>query len=276
MLSLIIKGAIIGGAVYNSQVRIPVNHLGLPISIFTGRFKDKDNHVPIHPPYEEGWHLKPFWWKVLVVDQSAQTRRIEKRAYPANNGTVLVSGLVEWRYSKRALFRVTETKQSIEAGLDALIDDLLSKEVAGVDVEDCVTRKGELNTKLRQKLTKESDLIINGERLSESEKKYGIEILTVHISLVELPPDLEEARNEEQREQYERQAQNVERTVLEKDVEVFTKLGADPDLALKMAMQRQGKLPDGMTDERLKVDVPDGLGGLVGALVKKIGGRSKK
>lgn len=263
---------IIGMIIYGSQVKIPVNNLGLPISIFTGRFKNKDNHAPIHHPYEEGWHLKPFWWKVLIVDQSVQTRRIEKRAYPANNGTVLVSGLVEWRYSKRALFRVTETKQSIEAGLDALIDDLLSKEVAGVDVENCVTRKGELNTKLRQKLTKESDLVINGERLSESEKKYGIEILTVHISLVELPPDLEEARNEEQREQYERQAQNVERTVLEKDVEVFTKLGADPDLALKMAMQRQNKLPDGMADERVKIDAPDSFSGLLGALMKKIGG----
>ncbi len=270
-LSFFLFVIIVGIIIYDSQIKISVNHLGLPISIFTGRFKDKDNHVPIHPPYEEGWHLKPFWWKVLVVDQSVQTRRIDKRAYPANNGTVLVSGLVEWRYSKRALFRVTETKQSIEAGLDALIDDLLSKEVAGVDVEDCVTRKGELNTKLRQKLTKESDLIIDRERLSESEKKYGIEILTVHISLIELPPDLEEARNEEQREKYERQAQEIERAVLEKDVETFTKLGADPDLALKMAMQRQKKLPGGMADERIKVDAPDTFSGLIGAFMKKMG-----
>ena len=264
-LGTIIFGLYVGGVIF----RVPVNYLGLPESIFSGRFR-KGTRELIHPPYREGLHIKPPWWRVQLINHQVFTRLIERREYQTKTSSVFISGLVEWRYSERALFRVVETEQSIEAGLDALIDDLLSKEAARVTTEECVTRKGDLNKKLRQKLQAQSDMEIEpGVFLSEAEKKYGIEILTVHISLVEPPPELRKARNERQKELYEQSSQAIEREVLLADIESYIKKGVDPDLAAKLALQRQGKLPVSMGDQRIKVDAPDTLSALIAALTKK-------
>lgn len=267
---------------YLTIFRVPVNYLGLPESIFTGRFKKTKNanthwRELLHPPYREGLGTKRPWWRIILIPQCVFTRKIEKREYQTQTSSVFISGLVEWRYSERSLFRVVETKNSIDAGLDALIDDFLSKESGSCDAETCVTRRGELNTKLRDKLTADSDITLpDGSILSESEKKYGIEILTVHITLVDPPPELLEARNERQKEEYEKESQKTERGVLKEDIALFVGQGVNPNLAVKLAMQRQGKLPETMTDERIDIDAPDGLTGMLGAfLSKNKGGKNK-
>ena len=273
---------VIGIIAFTIIFRVPINYLGLPESIFSGRFKAQEPTSSgwrelIHPPYREGLGFKFPWWKIILIPQCVFTRKIEKREYQTTTSSVFISGLVEWRYSERALFRVVETKNSIDAGLDALIDDFLSKEAGDVDAETCVTRKGELNIRLRNKLTAESNIILpNGDTLSESEKKYGIEILTVHISLVEPPPELLEARNERQKEEYEKQSQTTERVVLAEDLDLFIGKGVNPNLAAKLAFQRQDKLPKTMTDERIDIDAPDGLTAMAGGLLSKLSKSNKE
>ena len=268
-----------------SIFRIPLNHLGLPESIFKGRFKKTHtdvngiiNYTLIHKPYREGFHIKPFWWRIYILDQKVCTRAIERREYQTSTTSVFISGVVEWRYSYSALFRVPETRDSIEAGLNALIDDLLSKEAAKLELEQCITRKGELNVALRKKLTQNTNPAqkVGDIQLKESEAKYGIEILTVHISLVEPSEEVKESRDERQREKYEKESQTTERSVLRSDMNMWIKAGVNPNLGAKLAMERQGKLPEGMTDERIDVDAPDNLTGLIGGFLSKLGNSSKK
>lgn len=257
--------------------RIPMNHLGLPESFFSGRFKNtstEEDRQPIHKPYAEGFHVKPFWWRNCIVDQRVQTREIVRREYQTSNGTVLITGLIEFRNSYNALFRIPDVDQSsIGPGLDALIDDHLGKRSGSQTTEDCLRRDGELNSTLREKLISKSKppRSIYGRQLLESEVKYGIEVLTVHISNVEPPDELREARLERVREEYEKESQATEREVLKEDLEMFTDSDVHPDLALKMAMRRQDKLPDNMSDERINIDGPDGLTSLAGAFLSKLG-----
>ena len=265
LLALLLKGVIF---------RVPMNHLGLPESYFTGRFapgNNEANRQPIHAPYSEGLHLKPFWWRICFVDRRVQTRKIEERKYQTKDGAVLISGLVEFRNSFLALFRVPDVDQtSIGPGLDALIDDKLSKKTAKLETEDALHRDGDLNQTLRNKLMRESNppRTVYGHQLSESEVKYAIEILTVHITAIDPLSDYEQDRTERLKEKYQKESQETERGVLNADVQAFIEAGIHPDLALKMAMQRQGKLPSNMADERINIDAPDTVSAFVGSMFK--------
>ncbi|MFW5885241.1 MAG: hypothetical protein ACOCUF_03395 [Patescibacteria group bacterium] len=267
-----------------SIVRVPEIYLGLPSSIFTGRFKrekdENDCSIPISYPLREGYHLVRPWWKIILIERKTKKRKIDEREYQVGGegGTVKVTGVVQYRPSEVSLYRILEVEEhTIEDGLDAEIDEFLSMEIGQMkSFENAITRitkDGEgLSKKLFEKLTRPPDRkqTCLGKDLDYSQHSYGVDILKATIDYVKPNEELQQARDSKQRELYEKEFQTTEWThLMEKVSQLRTIL---PDLDQKEALkavqiwQRQYPYEFG----EMKIDSPDVFSSFLLPLIEKI------
>ncbi len=154
--SIVIFGLIL--LAYNSYVKVPDVNLGLPSSLFTGRFKrnktqsgkkeieilDEDGEtikekieiaieysLPISEPLKEGVYLKPFWWKYTFYSRKIVVKPIERKDVQVgaggktggSQGSVNITGKIQYRRSNKLLSRYAETgEEAVHEGLDPEID----------------------------------------------------------------------------------------------------------------------------------------------------------
>jgi regulator of protease activity HflC (stomatin/prohibitin superfamily) len=267
-----------------SIVRIPEVHLGLPSSIFTGRFKrEKDQNdcsIPISQPLREGYHLVWPWWKITLINRETRTRKINEREYQVGGegGTVKVTGVVQYRPSEVSLYRMVEVDEhAIELGLDAEIDEFLSVEIGRMEsFEDAITRttkEGEgLSKKLFEKLTRSPDRkqTCLGKDLDYSQHSYGVDILKATIDYVKPNEELQQARDSRQKELYEKQFQTTEWTHLMEKVSQLRTILPDLDQkeALKAVQIWQRQYPYEFRE--MKIDSPDVFSSFLLPLIEKI------
>lgn len=209
-------------------------HIGVPSSLFTGRLKrEKDpdgNSLPLAPAYSEGTHLKPPWWTVENLSRKMVTQLIERQSYQVGGkegtqGSVDISGIIQYRVSQRMAFRRLEAKEEdIKEGLDAEFDFLLGRELGNpkIKLEKVVTMKGRLSGflfKQLRRLSSEGEQFpdddfcgreIDGEPVVWSEQRFGIEILKVNVNRIEPTGELKIARDQRQKEVYQRESETVE------------------------------------------------------------------
>jgi regulator of protease activity HflC (stomatin/prohibitin superfamily) len=227
----------IGAIAYSCFYKVKDIHIGLVSDFFRGRFrKEKDaegNLVPLYKPRLEGIHLKLPWQKIIQISRDVKTKEIKNKTFAVANGTVKISGVIQYRVSGQATYRYLEVdEEGITKGLDSELDQIISRYLGNIDIEDAIRRKGEITNELRQRLTgnilnpnsANSDLkkgpiiapitrkIWNDEReITYAEHCYGIEVLKASVDMVEPATDeLKKARDDKQREKYEKESQTTE------------------------------------------------------------------
>ncbi len=195
-------------------------NLGLPSSWFSGRFSGKDsngNSIPLREPYREGFHFKFPWWSVKQIDRQVRTYPIVKQEYPVKGGgSVWVSGTIQYRPSFLTLYRYEEvSEEGIKSGLASELDKLIGVDLVTMDMEEAVVRRVELSDKLRESLTRENFLSYGIRHLfgcvvTYAEHSYGIEILKAAIDTIEPVGDLKKARDDKQKEKYQKESETTE------------------------------------------------------------------
>lgn len=216
----------IAGLVYSVVFKVPDVYLGLPSSLFLGRIErevDVDGFsLPIRKPYKEGFHFKKPWWTIAPISREVSTKVIEKRVYQVKEGSVLVSGVIQYRPSSISLYRFEEVNaKAIDEGLDSELDQIVSKVLVESDVETAVTRKSELSEQLIDRLAgaiiypgntakEKIRRSLFGKELSYAEHSYGIEILKASIDTVDPSEDIKIARDAQAKESYEKISQTTE------------------------------------------------------------------
>lgn len=273
--------------------RVPDVHIGIPSSFFSGRLKkDKDENghsVPIRQPYGEGLHFKPPWWTVKFVLREVLTKPILKREFPVGDGgTVEISGVIQYRVSNIAAYRYEEVdKFAIEEGFDAEIEQAIRSTLTDEDVDSAIRKTSEVSDHLDKSLksldlrTREErdrdpgaikDKTLFGRSVTYSEHFYGIETLNAKIDTIDPCEDLKKARDDKQRERYEKESQSTEfGHLLEKAALLKEKLPMMADDKAWEAIQIWQKQ---LTKTVNKIEVEgDMLTGIAAGLIGKIGGK---
>ena len=221
--------------------RVKNIHIGIPSSLFSGRLKkekDPDGHsIPIRKPYAEGLNYKWPWWSIEELPKEVNAWVIEKRKFPVGKGgTVIVSGVIQYRISAVAAYRYQEvSKKGIEEGLDAELEQIIRMTLTNETVDEAIRKSNEISYTLWHKLTS-TDIRTSEENplekdidgkfvpinptpktrtlwekdLSYAEHSYGIEILKAKIDTIDPDENLKEARDSKQKEAYEKQSQSTE------------------------------------------------------------------
>jgi regulator of protease activity HflC (stomatin/prohibitin superfamily) len=213
--------------------KVPDVHIGIPSSLFSGRYGGKDekgNSLPIKSAYLEGVHFKPPWWSVEIRDRKVATQNVDRQAYQVGGrkgtqGSVDITGIIQYRISQKMAFRRLEVSvKDIQDGLDAEFDFLLGKMLGeeSIMLEEVITMKGALSGNLFKQLTRyNSDeeefpddnwcgREIDGQAVTWAEQRFGIEILKVNINRIDPSGDLKKERDQRQAEIYQRESQTVE------------------------------------------------------------------
>ncbi|HBI17521.1 MAG TPA: hypothetical protein DDY52_05265 [Candidatus Moranbacteria bacterium] len=245
--------------------KVPDVYIGLPSDFFRGRIKRKKEEgyemgdrskksgiyysMPIKSPYSEGVNFKPPWWSVKILSRNTETRTIEPREFPVGKGgTVIVSGVIQYRISSRSAYRYEEVnKTAIEKGLDSEIEQIIRGTLVDEDVDSAIKktfeisdslerlwkstdirtreekeRSDELKVKKTEKgLTAEEDLELSqicnprsrdlfGTPVTYAEQSYGIEVLKAKIERVDPIKELKDARDAKQTETYQKESQSTE------------------------------------------------------------------
>lgn len=294
IISVVIFFAALG---YSCIFRVPDVHMGLPSSLFRGRFSGLDEYgfsKPIHEPYREGFHIKLPWWTITYINRETVTRKIPEKEFQVcgsgqavagqqqGGGSVMVSGVIQYRVSKTVLYRFVEVDQdALVAGLDAEIDYVVGQELGNVsDYETAVTMKPILSAAIYKRFNSkavEKDVDGNPDPngrnrkvgdldVSYAEHNYGIEILKVSIDSIKLPEDLDKARGEKQKEVYQRQSQTTEwEHLMEKVRMLKTELPNLDEKDILRAVQVWQKQYSFEAKE-IKIDTPDALSSLVASI----------
>ncbi|KKQ47350.1 MAG: hypothetical protein US66_C0013G0001, partial [Candidatus Moranbacteria bacterium GW2011_GWD2_37_9] len=129
------------GLAYSCIFKIPDIYYGLPSSLFGGRFRGVDsngNSVPIRAAYTEGLGFKLPWWTITLASKDPVTKEIKKKKFQvAEGGTVLVSGVIQYRPSIKMLYRFEEVAdQTISDGLESELNQFLGIHLLGGGMEE--------------------------------------------------------------------------------------------------------------------------------------------
>lgn len=216
----------ITGVAYSCVFKIKDIYYGLPSSLFSGRFKGMDAEgysIPIREAYTEGLGIKWPWWTITPISKEVITKEIKKKKFQVSGGgTVLISGVIQYRPSLTMLYRFEEVADTaISDGLDSELNQILGIYLLSGDMEAAITRRAEVSQALWNKLTGE---IINptdppekqrtrklfGKKISYTENSYGVVILKASIDTIDPDEELQKSRDEKQREQYQKQSQTTE------------------------------------------------------------------
>jgi len=281
--------------------RVKNIHIGIPSSLFSGRLKkekDPDGHsIPIRKPYAEGLNYKWPWWSIEELPKEVNAWVIEKRKFPVGQGgTVIVSGVIQYRISAVAAYRYQEvSKKGIEEGLDAELEQIIRTTLTNENVDSAISKSNEISYTLWHKLTskdirtsEENPLEQNidgklapidptpkirtlwGNELSYAEHSYGIEILKAKIDTIDPDDNIKEARDNKQREEYEKLSQSTEfQHILEKGILLKEKFPGIPDDEVWEAVQVWQK----QTPKEIKTIRVKGADTLTGTLAALIGGK---
>lgn len=204
-------------------------HIGLPSSFFSGRISGNDENghsIPIRIPYKEGLRFKVPWWSIQELSREVKSKPIEKRPYPVGKGgTIVVSGIIQYRISSLTAYRYQEVdEEGIQNGLDSELDQVIRTTLTDEDVDSVITKATEISNTLWEKLTsldvrttEEKQLssvikerFIGGKKITYAEHSYGIEILKAKIDTINPDDNLKEARDNKQKELFEKQSQSIE------------------------------------------------------------------
>ncbi|MEF3691861.1 MAG: SPFH domain-containing protein [Candidatus Moraniibacteriota bacterium] len=261
-------------------------NIGVPSSFFTGRIeRDTDGNnqsVPIHIPYKEGLHLKRPWWSIQELSREVKSKPIIKRPFPVGKGgTVIVSGIIQFRISALAAYRYLEVdEEGIQSGLDSELDQVIRTTLVDEDVDSVITKATEISNTLWEKLTS-SDIrtteevelsldvrerMIGGKKISYAEHSYGIEILKAKIDTINPDENLKEARDNKQKEVFEKESQSTEfQHLLEKAALLKEKFPNIPEKEIWEAIQVwQKQTPKEV--KTIRVEGTDTLTGILGIL----------
>lgn len=234
---------------YLSIFRIPEVYVAVGSSFFTGRIrKERDDagfSIPIKKPYKEGLHYKPFWWTIQLFSRNVRQRVIDRQEYQiGSGGTVLVSGVVQYRVSDIATYRAAEIgEKEIETGLSSEADQLIIKKLGNIkaDEPDIVYTQGDekkvktdtgidIAIKTRAELSEELEKYLRNEKLKVrkngqekeikrelfgrvvhyAEQGYGVEVLTARIDKVDPTDDLKKERDNIQKEKFQVRSEAVQ------------------------------------------------------------------
>lgn len=308
--------------------RVPDVKIGLPSSFFSGRIRRKKEEgykmgdrskksdilysMPIKEPYSEGLNFKPPWWSIKMLPRETETRIIEPREFPVGKGgTVIVSGVIQYRISSRAAYRYEEVnKAAIEKGLDSEIEQIIRGTLADEDVDSAIKKTFEISdhleslwksTDIRTReekeraaelkkekakpkgLTPEEELEFSricdprsrdlfGTPISYAEQSYGIEVLKAKIERVDPVEDLKKARDKKQQETYEKESQSTEFAHLLRKVKLLKKsLPGISDAEAWEAIQ----IWQGQTVKDIKTIKVEGTDSLTGILAGLMAGGRK-
>ncbi|MFO7807398.1 MAG: hypothetical protein R6V40_03175 [Candidatus Moraniibacteriota bacterium] len=269
-----------------SIFKVPDVHIGLPSSIFVGRFKKELDEngwsTPIGEPYREGYHLKRPWWKIYLFNREVRTRKIKKseeeeqgREYQIggeSGGTVYVTGVIQYRPSILSLYRLIEVDENaIIEGLDAEVDEFLSQELGKMlSFEEAITRKGQLSKELIGKLTEPTErrLFGNDKPLDHAQLSYGVDILKATIDEIKPTEELRLARDARQKEMYEKDSETTEWVhLMEKAGQLKKILPGLEEREILKAVQVWRKQYNYNYDE-IKIDSPDMISSILGTVLK--------
>jgi len=269
-----------------SVFKIQDIYLGLPSSIFMGRFKAKKdsngNSIPIREPYAEGIHFKWPWWSIKQFSREIKTLPIERKAYPVGtSGTVYLTGTIQYRPSPTTLYRLEEVDEDgINTGLFSELDQIVADKLGTDALETAVTRKTDISKDLLEKLTGENisqscnqqkTRTLFNRTVTYAEHSYGIQIVKATITEIDLPPDLKLARDDEQKERYQKRSQTTEWEHLIEKMEMMKK--AFPDLKNELILEAMQIWQKQTTKNISEFKIPD-LGSLADILKNMgIGGK---
>lgn len=128
-----------GISLWMSFFRVKDVFVASPSSFFTGRLRrtldENQFSIPIHKPYREGLHYKPFWWIVEPFKRDVKQLVIDRQEYQiGSGGTILVSGIVQYRVSDIATYRAAEIgEDQVKAGLGSEVDQFIIKELGNIE-----------------------------------------------------------------------------------------------------------------------------------------------
>lgn len=224
--------------------------MALPSSVFTGRIKrftdENDCSIPIRKPYKEGFHLKLPWWTVTFFSRKVKQLSINAQEYQiGSGGTVLISGLIQYRVSAVAAYRAAEIGEAeIKAGLSSEIDQIIIKRlgkigtsgnesditddevVVNTGIDEAIQTRGELERELLIKLNNKIVVIdseksqgeeiigfgrnLFGKDITYAEHAYGVEIFNAKIAKIDPTDDIKTERDAIQKERYQTRSQKIE------------------------------------------------------------------
>lgn len=270
-------------------IKIKDVHIGVPSSFFTGRIRgvDENNYsIPIHTPYKEGMHIKYPWWSIQELSREIKSKPIEKRPFPVGKGgTIVVSGIIQYRISSLAAYRYLEVdEEGIQSGLDSELDQVIRTTLVDEDVDSVITKATEISNTLWEKLTscdirttEEQNLsndikerFINGKRVSYAEHSYGIEVVKAKIDTINPDEGLKEARDNKQKEVFEKESQTIEFVHLIEKMNMLKK--ELPNISDKEALEAI-QVWQKQTPKEVKTIRVEGTDTLTGILAGILGGR---
>jgi len=263
-------------------------NIGAPTSLFSGRIKKETDangySIPIHIPYKEGLHFKLPWWRIEELSREVKSKVIEKRPYPVGKGgTVIVSGIIQYRISSLMAFRYQEVdEEGIQKGLDSELDQVIRTTLIDEDVDSVIIKAVEISNTLWEKLTS-TDLrtseeqalnslikerILAKKKITYAEHSYGIEIVKAKIDTIDPDENLKESRDNKQKEIFEKESQTTEfQHLLEKAEALKRVLPGIPDKELWEDIQVwQGQAPKEVTT--IRVEGTDTLTGVLAGLLR--------
>lgn len=299
IMLLIAAGFLLVAIGFAMIFRVADVHIGIPSSLVVGRIeKDaRGNSQPIHKPYPEGIHVKRPWWTIEEISREVQIKDIKERAFPVGlGGTVIISGVIQYRISDRTAYRYLEVNENgINEGLDAEIEQVIRQALFNEDVDSAILKTTEISDSLWRRLTTKdirtaeeirkeegtpldrpqegkdipdhAKKKIGGEEISYAEHSYGIEVLKAKISTINPNISHQEARDAKQNEKYQTASQSSEMThLLEKVAAIKAALPELNDKELWEAIQVwQGQSTQ--TIQKIKVEGGDPLTGILANLL---------
>jgi len=270
LTSLIVGSGMVGYGLYKTTlVKIDANHLGLPEHILKGRFIKKrveqNNgrniyHYELPEPFLEGWHLKSPLLKVRQYDQGTKKIKLDNVEFQTEGGSIFVNGVIVFRVSAKALFRVMETDDTRIDTLETEIKSALTKEFVGRKINDAISEIGEIADELIKELMRfptddEDQYFVNGEKLRRMETLCGIEVVSSTLERPEPEEKIKEMRNKIAEENYQTTVKTIERLQVWLDQAMYQTFGTNPDLAANLSYSSQvGELPPNINYKSFHTD----------------------
>lgn len=262
------------GLFKTTLVKIRPNHLGLSEHIIKGRFIEKkidteqDQNVfryTLPKPLTEGWHLKNPLHKIHEYDQGTQKLTLDNVEFQTKGGSIFVSGVIVYRVSSRALFRVLETKDTMPETIKTEVNSILTKAFVSRKINTAIGEIGEIGKSLMDDLMRfpdpekrEDSYYVNKEKLRRMEVLCGIEIVSATLERPEPSAEIKEERDKIAVENYQTIAKGTERIAKMLDRMMDDIFKTNPNLSAILTHQSQvGELPDSISYRAFHTDSSD-------------------
>jgi len=185
-------------------------HVGLPSSLFLGRFfseNDKyDCSVPIREPALEGFVLKKPWHKFDQISRDNKVINIPSRKYQTKAGSIILRGRINVRVSPLATYRAAEL--TIEESSDMLLSNIhkiIIAKIIPLTLDNALKSKETLEVAILEVM--KSPAIIKADPagditrklwdrdVSYAEHQFGLEVLSVFIDDIDPTEEIQKRRD---------------------------------------------------------------------------------